>query len=105
MLEHLLRTGPLTRVPFQNWQEKVSQHVSFLLLEPVLLHQQPIQGKMSESSDVFENVFVRQGVFFKELFEALATQGVVLGHWANHFYHLSKVIICFTVVLTFTGVK
>ena len=51
-----------------------------MLLEPILLHEEPLKGEMPQLVDILENVLIGRLVILEEFAEEASSDGVVLGH-------------------------
>ena len=105
MLQHSLGGWPVTRVPPQHWQEEVRKHVCFMLLEAVLVGEEPLEREVAQLVDVLEDEFVGDRVSLEEFLKEGTSDRVVLWHGAEELNHLGKVIVCLAVVLTLTWIK
>lgn len=54
MAEHVLSGGSLLRVPFEHWEEEITQHSSLIFLHLVLLHEHLFHWPMLQTSDFLE---------------------------------------------------
>ena len=105
MLQHSLGGWSVTRVPPQHWQEEVRKHVCFMLLEAVLVGEEPLEREVAQLVDVLEDEFVGDRVSLEEFLKEGTSDRVVLWHGAEELNHLGKVIVCLAVVLTLTWIK
>ena len=105
MLQHSLGGWPVTRVPPQHWQEEVRKHVCFMLLEAVLVGEEPLEREVAQLVDVLEDEFVGDRVALEEFLEERAGDCVVLRHGTEELNHLGKVVVGLAVVLSFAWVE
>ena len=76
-----------------------------MLFKPVLLHEQTLEREVPQLVNVLEDVLIARLVILEELVEEAASDGVILGHWAQELDHLGQVIVCLAIVLPFARVK
>jgi hypothetical protein len=98
VLQHLLSGCTSLMVPGEHGQQKVRQHVGFLLLDAVLFNQHLLQGPVVQALDSPQ---VTLGI--EEFAGVLARQSQVLWHSAEELHHLGEMIVVLVVVLTLTG--
>ena len=105
MLEKLLCTWALSWFPLEDGEHKVSKHIGFLLLEPILLHQQSLQREVAKLVDVLKDELACSLITLVELVEEGSAYRIILRHWPKELNHLRQVIVSLAIVLTLAWVE
>ena len=87
-------------VPVKHWKQEVSEGLSLILPDSVLLNEHLLKWPIVETGDSSQVTIGEE-----ELLKVLSRLGEVLWHLSQEFHHLGKMVVILVVILALSWLK